>query len=137
MTAARPRPALFPFAALFGCGGGPGEIDLATASGRRGQVGGGGRGVGALTAGSIPALPPRESKRRGIRVNPDIAGGIGTVSSVHELGYAISEYFEGFPVGGAPPLISGDDRGSEELDPSEDPAWAHLVDPRRTRAVGV
>src|SRR5256712_2877639 len=41
-------------------GGGPGEIDLATASGRRGQVGGGGRGAGALTAGRMARPPPPE-----------------------------------------------------------------------------
>src|SRR5207253_8022537 len=48
-------------------GGGPGEIDLATAGGRRGQVGGGGRGVGALPAGTTAARAPAQAARTGTR----------------------------------------------------------------------
>src|SRR2546427_9248290 len=58
--------------------------------------------------------------RSGIRLNPDIAGGIGPVRRVRELGDPIPEYFEGVPISGQPPLISGDDGGREESDRSEE-----------------
>src|SRR5439155_18998543 len=97
-------------------GGGPRQVDLATARRRRGQVRWGRRRGGVWRrrwARRVPALPPHETKVLGKRLNPDIAGGIGPVSRARELEDTIPEYIQGVPSGGQPPLISGDDGGSE------------------------
>src|SRR5216684_311785 len=74
------------------------------------------------------------SGQRWNNLHPDIAGGIRTVSRVNELGYTILEHLEGVSIGGQPPLIPGDDSGSEEFDRSEGRVRVHLVD---TRAAGI